>query len=52
MLGLQVVGDYYTNQSSASQDFTYTSDKDISMNVTEIVQDWNSGSVVNDGFYS
>ena len=43
-------GDYYTNQSSASQDFTYTSDKDISMNVTEIVQDWNSGSVVNDGF--
>ena len=43
-------GDFYTNQSSASQDFTYVSDKDISMDVTDIVQDWNSGSVVNDGF--
>lgn len=45
-----VGGDWYTNQSSASQDFTYVSDKDISMNVTDIVQDWNSGSVANDGF--
>ena len=43
-------GDWYTNQASASQDFTYVSDKDISMDVTDIVQDWNSGSVVNDGF--
>ena len=43
-------GDWYTNQSSASQDFTYVSDKDISMDVTEIIQDWNSGSVANDGF--
>ena len=43
-------GDWHTNQASASQDFTYVSDKDISMDVTEIIQDWNSGSVVNDGF--
>jgi len=43
-------GDWYTNQASASQNFTYVSDKDISMNVTDIVQDWNSGSVINDGF--
>ena len=43
-------GDWYTNQSSASQDFTYVSNKDISMDVTNIIQDWNSGSVVNDGF--
>jgi len=43
-------GDWYTNKSSASQDFTYVSDKDISMDVTNIVQEWNSGSVVNDGF--
>jgi len=43
-------GDWYTNKSSASQDFTYVSDKDISMDVTNIIQEWNSGSVVNDGF--
>ena len=43
-------GDWYTNQASASQDFTYVSNKDILMNVTNIVQNWNSGSVVNDGF--
>jgi hypothetical protein len=43
-------GDWYTNQSSSSQDFTYTSDKDILMNVTEIVQSWNSGSIENNGF--
>ena len=43
-------GDFYLNQASSSQDFTYTSDKDISMDVTDIVQLWNAASFSNDGF--
>jgi len=43
-------GDWYTNQASSSQDFTYTSTKDISMDVTDIVQLWNSSSIDNNGF--
>lgn len=42
-------GDWLTN-ISGSQIFPYTSNKDISMDVTPIVQLWNSGSIDNNGF--
>jgi hypothetical protein len=35
--------------ASGSQTFTYVSNKDISMDVTNIVQLWNSGSIDNNG---
>ena len=41
-------GDWLTT-TSGSQTFTYTSDKDVSMDVTNIVQLWNSGSIDNNG---
>ena len=41
-------GDWITT-TSGSQTFTYTTDKDISMDVTNIVQLWNSGSIDNNG---
>jgi len=43
-------GGDYTASVSGTQDFTYDSTKDISMNVTNIVQEWNSGSINNYGF--
>ena len=43
-------GDFYTNKSGSSQTFLYTSDKDISMNVTDMVKLWNSSSIENNGF--
>ena len=47
-------GTWYTGSSTlnpeASQSFTYTSTKDISINVTNTVQLWNSGSIDNNGF--
>jgi hypothetical protein len=43
-------GDFYTDKSGSSQDFTYTSDKDISMDVTDMVKLWNSSSIDNNGF--
>ena len=42
-------GDWLSTPSS-SQTFTYTSDKDVSMDVTTIVDSWNSGSIDNNGF--
>jgi hypothetical protein len=42
-------GDYLENISS-SQDFNYISDKDINMDVSDIVLNWNSGSFSNYGF--
>ena len=42
-------GDWITT-TSGSQTFTYVSNKDISMDVTNIVQLWNSGSIDNNGF--
>ena len=43
-------GDFHLNKSGSSQDFTYTSDKDISMDVTNMVKLWNSSSIDNNGF--
>ena len=42
-------GDYLENISS-SQDFNYISNKDINMDVSDIVLNWNSGSFSNYGF--
>jgi len=42
-------GTWYTNYSS-SQQFDYYSDKDINVNVTDIVSQWFSSSISNDGF--
>ena len=43
-------GDFYTDKSGSSQTFLYTSDKDISMDVTDMVKLWNSSSIENNGF--
>ena len=43
-------GDWYTDQSGSSQNFVYTSNKDISMDVTDMVKLWNSSSIDNHGF--
>ena len=43
-------GDWYTDKSGSSQTFLYTSDKDISMDVTDMVKLWNSSSIDNNGF--
>tara|TARA_R110002020_G_scaffold152919_2_gene331990 strand:- start:11305 stop:12366 length:1062 start_codon:yes stop_codon:yes gene_type:complete len=43
-------GDFYTDKSGSSQTFLYTSDKDISMDVTNMVKLWNSSSIDNHGF--
>jgi hypothetical protein len=42
-------GDFYTDKSGSSQTFLYTSDKDISMDITNMVKLWNSSSIPNDG---
>lgn len=42
-------GDWYTDKSGSSQDFLYTSNKDISMDVTNMVKLWNSSSIDNNG---
>ncbi len=42
-------GDWYTDKSGSSQTFLYTSDKDISMDVTDMVKIWNSSSIDNNG---
>ena len=43
-------GDWYTDKSGSSQTFLYTSNKDISMDVTNMVKLWNSSSIDNNGF--
>jgi hypothetical protein len=47
-------GNWYTGSTTvnpeASQSFTYTSDKDISLNVTNAVKLWTAASFSNDGF--
>ena len=43
-------GDWHSDKSGSSQTFLYTSDKDISMNVTDMVKLWNSSSIENNGF--
>jgi len=47
-------GNWYTGSTTvnpeASQSFTYTSNKDISLNVTNAVKLWNAASFSNDGF--
>ena len=42
-------GDFYSDKSGSSQTFLYTSDKDISMDVTDMVKLWNSSSIDNNG---
>ena len=42
-------GDFYSDKSGSSQTFLYTSDKDISMDITNMVKLWNSSSIPNDG---
>ena len=42
-------GDWYTDKSGSSQTFLYTSNKDISMDVTDMVKLWNSSSIDNNG---
>ena len=48
------VGNWYTGSTTvnpeASQSFTYTSDKDISLNVTNTIKLWTAASFSNDGF--
>jgi len=39
-------GDFYSDKSGSSQTFLYTSDKDISMDVTNMVKLWNSSSIL------
>ena len=47
-------GNWYTGSTTinpeASQSFTYTSDKDISLNVTNTIKLWTAASFSNDGF--
>jgi hypothetical protein len=43
-------GDWLLDASGSSQTFTYVSNKDISMDVTDMVKLWNSGSIDNNGF--
>ena len=47
-------GNWYTGSTTvnpeASQSFTYTSDKDISLNVTNAIKLWTAASFSNDGF--
>ena len=47
-------GNWYTGSTTinpeASQSFTYTSTKDISLNVTNTIKLWNAASFSNDGF--
>ena len=43
-------GDFHTDKSGSSQTFLYTSDKDISIDVTNMVKLWNSSSIENNGF--
>jgi hypothetical protein len=43
-------GDWLLDASGSSQTFTYTSDKDVSIDVTNMVKLWNSGSIDNNGF--
>lgn len=40
----------YTSSSFGSQSFLYTSHKDVNMDVTSIVNQWNSSSISNNGF--
>jgi hypothetical protein len=42
-------GNWYLSPS-ASQTFTYHSDKDLNVNVTDFVNSWNSESISNNGF--
>jgi len=41
---------YVTQSLSGSQTFSYYTDKDININVKNIVESWYSGSIYNDGF--
>jgi hypothetical protein len=42
-------GNWYITPS-VNQTFAYRSDKDLNVNVTEFIDEWNSGSFVNNGF--
>ena len=48
--GSNVGGGNWYILPSASQTFTYRSDKDLNVNVTNFVNSWRSGSFVNNGF--
>jgi len=48
--GSNVGGGNWYILPSASQTFTYHSDKDLNVNVTNFVSSWNSGSFANEGF--
>jgi hypothetical protein len=48
--GSNVGGGNWYISPSASQTFTYHSDKDLNVNVTDFVTDWSSSVKVNDGF--
>ena len=41
---------YVTQSLSGSQTFGYYTDKDININVTNIINAWNSSSIINNGF--
>ena len=43
-------GDWYTDKSGSTQNYLYTNNKDISMDVTNMVKLWNSSSIDNNGF--
>lgn len=43
------INDYY-NQYVTSQSFSYQDNKDINCDVTNIVNEWISGSIINEGF--
>ena len=43
-------GDWLLDASGSSQTFTYVSNKDVSIDVTNMVKLWNSGSIDNNGF--
>ena len=48
--GSNVGGGNWYISPSASQTFTYRSDKDLNVNVTNFVNSWRSGSFTNNGF--
>ena len=43
-------GSSYVSSISSSQSFNYTSNKDVNMDVTSIVSQWNSNTISNNGF--
>jgi hypothetical protein len=43
-------GTWYTSSGEFTQSLSYSNDKDLNINVSEIVEDWVSSSIINDGF--